>query len=117
MSTVRTDFGVTFDVHVGVTKTLEFTIIDPDTGSAKDLTDTAIYATGTVQIFKPDGTQIGTDMTVTYTTRASGIVQFTVIDTSHTLAANAGNWYGIIELSNTTPKVVEKQKFNINIIE
>ena len=117
MSTVREDFGVKFEVHVGVSKTLEFTIIDPDTGSAEDLTDTAVYATGIVKIFKPDDTQVGADMTVTYSTRASGIVQFTVLASSQTLAANAGNWYGIIELSNTTPLIVEKQKFNINIVE
>ena len=34
MSVRRQDFCVTFTVHAGTTKTLELTILDPDTGSA-----------------------------------------------------------------------------------
>ncbi|WP_428323648.1 hypothetical protein [Nitrosopumilus sp.] len=120
MSTVRTDYGVTYDVKVGSTKTLEVIIVDPDTGEAKSLADTAVYATGIAKIIKADGTQVGANMTISFgdaSQRLTGLVTFTVLASSQTLAANAGNWKGEIEISNTTPLVVDQQDFNINIKE
>lgn len=116
---VREDYGVTYEVFVGTTKTLEAIITDPDTGEAKPLTDTAIYASGVAKILKADDTQVGADMTISYgdaAQRATGLVTFTVLASSQTLAANAGNWKGEIELSNSTPLVVDQQRFNIKII-
>ena len=118
MSINREDFGVTFDVNVGTSKELELTVIDPDTGVAKDLSDTNVYATGIVQILKPDLTQIGANITIFFDTpRTTGIVTFTVTNTSHTLAANAGNWIGKVIFKNVSNQVIDQQKFNLNILE
>jgi len=116
LSTNRRDFGVLFEVHVASTKTFEFTVIDPDTGTFRDLTDTNVYATALVKIVKPDGTQIASNITVSFTNRAAGIVEFTVSNT-HTAAANAGNWVGELEISSITPNVIDQQFFNFNILE
>lgn len=118
MSINRQDFGVTFDVYVGTAKALELTIIDPDTGLAKDLSDTNVYATGIARIFKVDGTQIGGDMNCSFTTpRTTGIITFTVTSTTHTLLANAGNWIGKVIFKNVSNQVIDQQKFNLNILE
>jgi len=115
MSTTRIDYGVTFEISSGTTKIFQFTVINPETGQPKDLTDTSTYATGVAKIYKPDSTIIGT-LTISYTDRANGIVQFTVTPTEAT-NANAGNWIGDLELSNTTPLIIEQQFFNFNILE
>jgi hypothetical protein len=115
MSVRRQDFGVTFTVHAGTTKTLELTILDPDTGSAKSLTDTNVYSSGVAKIYRPDGTQVGINMTVTYSDRANGKVYFTVSSGSQTASANAGNWIGEIEFINSASLVVDQQSFNIDI--
>jgi len=115
MSTTRIDYGVTFEISAGTTKIFEFTVIDPETGQAKDLTDTATYATGEVKIYKPDNTIIGT-LTISYTDRVNGKVQWTVTPTEAS-NTNAGNWIGDLELSNTTPLIIEQQFFNFNILE
>jgi len=118
MSLNREDFGVTYPVYVGTSKALEATVIDPDTGNAKDLSDENIYASGIARIFKPDGTQIGSDMAITFgDPRTSGVVTFTVLNTSHTLAANAGNWIGKLVFKNVSNVVIDQQKFNLNILE
>ena len=118
MSVNREDFGTRFDVTAGTTKTLELTIIDPDTGVFKDLTDTNVYTTGIVKIYQPDGTAVGTDMTVNFgATRSTGVIKFTISGTDQATNANAGNWIGEIEFSNVTPVKIDQQKFNMNIIE
>lgn len=119
MSTIRTDYGVTFDVSVGVTKTLEIVITDPDTGENKLLTDTDIYHSGIARILKPDGTQIGNNMNISFGEEADrdiSLVSFIVHSNSHTLPENAGNWVGEIEIHNLSMIAIEKQKFNLNII-
>jgi len=117
MSVRREDFGTTFDVHAGTTKTLQLTILDPDTGSAKSLTDTSVYASGVVKIYKPDGTLVGSSMSVTFSDRANGVIIFTVSGTDQATNTNAGNWIGEIEFSNVTPLKIDQQFFNINIKE
>src|SRR3990167_5087663 len=116
MSTRRTDYGVTFEVHSGVTKVLTATIIDPDSGEAKDLSDTNVYTTGTAIIYKPDGTQIGSNMAVTFIApRTAGDVSFTVTSSSHTNILNSGNWIGLIKFYNVSSVLIDEQMFNINI--
>jgi len=115
MSTTRTDFGVILEMLVGSTKVFEFTIIDPATGTAKNLSDTAVFATGEVKIVKPDNTVIVT-VVITYTDRPNGVVEFT-ISSATAINANAGNWIGELELSNNVPLVIEQQFFNFNILE
>jgi len=115
MSTTRIDYGVKFDISAGTTKIFQFTVIDPETGQAKDLTDTNTYATGQVKIYKPDNTIIGT-LAVTFVDRLNGLIQWTVTPTEAS-NANAGNWIGDLELSNTTPVIIEQQFFNFDILE
>lgn len=115
MSIRRETIQPLFTVFVGTQKNLELTVLDPDTNQAKDLVDANVYATGVAKIYKPDLTQVGADMAVTFEDRANGIVSFIVLDTDHTLPANAGNWYGEIEFLNTSAKIVDQQHFSIDI--
>ena len=115
MSTRRQDFGVTFTVNVGTTKSLQLTILDPDTGLAKDLSSTTLYATSTVKIYKPDGTQIGATINATFSSRANGVMIFTVSGTNQSTLANAGNWTGEIAFANNTGATIDQQQFNIDI--
>ncbi len=115
MSTRRQDFGVTFTVNVGTTKSLQLTILDPDTGLAKDLSSNTLYAGSTVKIYKPDGTQIGATINATFSNRANGIMLFTVSGTSQATLANAGNWIGEIAFTNNGGLTVDQQQFNIDI--
>ncbi len=117
MSIRREDIQPLFTVFVGTKKQLTLTVIDPDTNQPKDLIDANVYATGVAKIFKSDGTAIGADMTISYDTRASGIVSFIVLDDDHTLLINAGNWYGEVEFINTSSDIIDQQRFGINIIE
>jgi len=115
MSTRRQDFGVTFTVNVGTTKSLQLTILDPDTGLAKDLSSNTLYAGSTVKIYKPDGTQIGATINATFSNRSNGIMLFTVSGTSQATLANAGNWIGEIAFTNNGGLTVDQQQFNIDI--
>ena len=115
MSTRRQDFGVTFTVNVGTTKSLQLTILDPDTGLAKDLSSNTVYAGSTVKIYKPDGTQIGATINATFSNRSNGIMLFTVSGTSQATLANAGNWIGEIAFTNNGGLTVDQQQFNIDI--
>lgn len=115
MSTRRQDFGVTFTVNVGTTKSLQLTILDPDTGLAKDLSSTSLYASSTVKIYKPDGTQVGATINATFSNRSNGIMLFTVSGTSQATLANAGNWIGEIAFTNNGGLTVDQQQFNIDI--
>ena len=115
MSTRRQDFGVTFTVNVGTTKSLQLTILDPDTGLAKDLSSNTLYAGSTVKIYKPDGTQVGATINATFSNRSNGIMLFTVSGTSQATLANAGNWIGEIAFTNNGGLTVDQQQFNIDI--
>jgi|TARA_R110002033_G_scaffold127185_2_gene168746 hypothetical protein len=115
MSTRRQDFGVTFTVNVGTTKSLQLTILDPDTGLAKDLSSNTVYAGSTVKIYKPDGTQVGATINATFSNRSNGIMLFTVSGTSQATLANAGNWIGEIAFTNNGGLTVDQQQFNIDI--
>ena len=117
MSVRRQDFGATFTIFPGTTKTMQITILDPDTGNAKSLADTNVYASGTVKIYKPGGTLVGSSMSVNFSDRANGVVNFTVSGTSQATTANAGNWIGEIEFINTAGLKVDQQSFNIDIKE
>ena len=115
MSTRRQDFGVTFTVNVGTTKSLQLTILDPDTGLAKDLSSNTVYAGSTVKIYKPDGTQVGATINATFSNRSNGIMLFTVSGTSQATLANAGNWIGEIAFTNNGGLTVDHQQYNIDI--
>ena len=104
-----------FRVKVGSKPTLQLTITD-DAGTAKNLSNTVTYATGRWKVWKPDGTLI-INGSITYATRASGIVTYTLV-TSDTLIANAGIWSGEIEPWDSSGAVSEQTKtFNFVIEE
>ncbi len=118
MSIRREQINPTFEVFVGTKKQFLLTVIDPDTNEKKDLVDAAIYATGVAKIFKSDGTAVGADMAIVYEApRSDGIISFIVLDTDHTLPANAGNWWGEVEFINNVAEIIDQQRFGINIIE
>ena len=54
-------------------------------------------------------------MSVNFSDRANGVVNFTVSGTSQATTANAGNWIGEIEFINSANLVVDQQSFNIDI--
>jgi len=104
-----------FRVKVGSKPTLQLTITD-DAGTAKNLSNTVTYNTGKWKVWKPDGTLL-IDGNITYATRASGIVTYTLV-TSDTVIANAGIWSGEIELLDSSGGVSEQTKtFNFVIEE
>ena len=104
-----------FRVKVGSKPTLQLTITD-DAGTAKNLSNTVTYNTGKWKVWKPDGTLV-INGNITYATRASGIVTYTLV-TSDTVIANAGIWSGEIELLDSSGGISEQTKtFNFVIEE
>ncbi len=104
-----------FRVKSGSTATLELTITD-DVGTAKDLSNDVTYASGLWKVWKPDGTLI-INGAITFTTRASGLISYTLTSTN-TALANAGIWEGEVELKNSNGNMSEQTKsFNFVIEE
>lgn len=116
MSIRMGDYGDTLEIFAGTTKQFTITITDPTTGSAIDMSDTVVYASGIFKILKPDFTQIGTNVSISFSSRAAGQIQFTITSTIAAVS-NAGNWIGELEISNATPVVIDQQRFNFNIIQ
>lgn len=115
MSTTRIDYGTLLDIFAGTTKLFTLIVTDPVTGDPKNLSDTSVFNTGRVKIVKPDTTIIAT-LSITYSDRPNGEIEFTVTSADAT-NANAGNWVGNMELENDSAQIVEQQHFNFNIIE
>lgn len=114
MSIRRTDYGGTFEMNVGSTKT--FTpFIEDENGNQQSFESTTTYATIEVVIYKPDGTILDT-ITGAYADRRNGKVSFTV-PAATAVIANAGNWIGEVILKNNVPEVIDQRKFNFNILE
>jgi hypothetical protein len=104
-----------YRVKVGSRATLELTVQD-STGTAKNLSNTVTYATGRWKVWKPDGTLI-VDGAITFSDRTNGVIQYALAATD-TVAANAGNWTGEVELLNSSAIMSEQTKsFNFTIEE
>ena len=104
-----------FRVKAGSTATLELTITD-DTGTAKNLSNDVTYASGLWKVWKPDGTLV-INGAITFTTRASGLISYTLTSTN-TALANAGVWEGEVELKDSNGDMSEQTKsFNFIIEE
>ena len=104
-----------FRVKAGSTATLELTITD-DTGTAKNLSNDVTYASGLWKVWKPDGTLV-INGAITFTTRASGLISYTLTSTN-TALANAGIWEGEVELKDSNGDMSEQTKsFNFVIEE
>jgi len=94
-----------FRVKAGSRSILQLTVAD-SSGTGKDLSNTTTYATGKWKVWKPDGTLI-IDGNISYTTRATGIVQYT-LSAADTAIANAGIWAGEVELKDTSNVISEQ---------
>ena len=104
-----------FRVKAGSTATLQITVTD-NSGTAKNLSNTVTYNSGKWKVWKPDGTLL-INGTITFVTRASGIVSYTLTSTD-TAIANAGNWSGEVELLDSSNVISEQTKtFNFSIEE
>ena len=113
MSTRRQNFEATFEIHAGTEKQFAIEIVDPDTGSHKDLSDSTLYSDIVVKIYRPDGTILET-LPGTFEDRQTGVVLFTVPPQTN---ENAGNWIGNVEFLNNGNTIVDQQFFGINILE
>ena len=107
MSQNLTPRDVEYRVKSGSRATLELTVQD-SSGTAKNLSNTVTYATGSWKVWKPDGTLI-INGTLTFTTRASGVVSYALL-ASDTVAANVGRWEGEVELKDSSGNISEQTK-------
>ena len=94
-----------FRVKAGSRATLQLTVAD-SSGAGKDLSNTTTYSTGKWKVWKPGGTLI-IDGNISFTTRSTGIVQYTLSATD-TVAANAGIWAGEVELKDNNGVISEQ---------
>ena len=94
-----------FRVKAGSRTTLQLTVAD-SSGVGKDLSNTTTYATGKWKVWKPGGTLV-IDGNLVFTTRASGIVSYTLSATD-TAVANAGIWAGEVELKDSNGDISEQ---------
>jgi len=101
------DKPIIYTIKVGSTNALQFNIYD-DTGvNLRDLSNTSTYASGTLRVWKPDGTLV-INGAITFTTRASGLVTYGV-SSSDSVAANAGKWYGEIQMKSNDGTTITLQ--------
>lgn len=116
MSLRREDHNETFEIYVNGTLTFEINMKNAN-GDTLSLSNAALYSTGVVQIIRPDGTQIGDDMTISILDRPNGRIEF-IVPTTITTPENAGNWSARLVLYNNeeTPQIIEQQLFNFNIL-
>ena len=115
MSTNMIGRATEYRVKAGSRATLSLTITD-SAGTAKSLTDTVTYASGSWKVWKPNGTLI-INGAITYDDRANGIIIY-ALTANDTLLANAGNWEGEVELLNSAGVMSEQTKsFNFTIEE
>ena len=115
MSTNMIGRATEYRVKAGSRATLSLTITD-SAGTAKSLTDTVTYASGSWKVWKPNGTLI-INGAITYDDRANGIIIY-ALTANDTLIANAGNWEGEVELKNNLGTMIEHtQSFNFTIEE
>jgi hypothetical protein len=94
-----------FRVKAGSRAILQLTVAD-SSGAGKDLSNTTTYATGKWKVWKPGGTLI-IDGNVSFTTRSTGIIQYTLSATD-TVIANAGIWAGEVELKDASGNISEQ---------
>ena len=115
MSTNMIGRATEYRVKAGSRATLSLTITD-SAGTAKSLTDTVTYASGSWKVWKPDGTLI-INGAITYDDRANGIIIY-YLSATDTAIGNAGNWEGEVELKNSSGTMIEQtQSFNFTIEE
>ena len=103
-----------YRVKAGSRATLSLTITD-SAGTAKSLTDTVTYASGSWKVWKPDGILI-INGAITYDDRANGIIIY-ALTANDTLITNAGIWEGEVELKDSNGDISEQTKSFTFMIE
>src|SRR5690242_7793059 len=112
MSSVYSDLGEVYDILVGTTKLFESVIDDPETGGVMDITDTSIFATAKVLLYKPNGNLLCAPITGQYFDRENGIISWEAGTFVNELS---GNWKGVIQMFNDNGTCINQQFFNFNI--
>ena len=112
MSSVYQDLGETYTIKVGSTILFESVIDDPETGQVMDITDTGVFATAKVLLYKPNGNYICAPIVAQYSDRPNSIVSWQAGTFDNTLS---GNWKGVIQLFNNASQCVTQQFFNFNV--
>tara|TARA_R110002051_G_scaffold152947_3_gene225499 strand:- start:3076 stop:3429 length:354 start_codon:yes stop_codon:yes gene_type:complete len=107
--------NIEFIVKVGARSNVVINIADAS-GVAKNLSDTATYATAKWKIWKPDGTLL-VNGTASYSNRSTGEITY-LLASADTVIANAGIWEGEVELLNSSGIMTEQSEtFNFTIEE
>jgi hypothetical protein len=107
--------NIEFIVKVGARSNVIINITD-SSGVAKNLSDTATYATAKWKVWKPDGTLL-INGTASYSNRSTGEITYLLTSTD-TVIANAGIWEGEVELWNSSSILTEQSEtFNFTIEE
>ena len=107
--------NIEFIVKVGARSNVVINIAE-SSGVAKNLSDTATYATAKWKVWQPDGT-ILINGTASYSNRATGEISYLLVS-ADTVIANAGIWEGEVELWNSSDILTEQSEtFNFTIEE
>ena len=107
--------NIEFIVKVGARSNVVINIAD-SSGVAKNLSDTATYATAKWKVWQPDG-KILINGTASYSNRATGEITYLLVS-ADTVIAKAGIWEGEVELLNSSGIMTEQSEtFNFTIEE
>ena len=112
MSNVYVDLGEVYDIIVGTTKLFESTISDPETSQNLDITDTQVFATSKVLLYRPNGNLICAPITAQYADRPNSIISWVAGAFTNDFA---GNHKGVIQMFNNQGQLINQQFFNFNI--
>ncbi len=105
---------VEYTVKVGSRKTVTLSLTDT-CNVAVPMCCVCIYNSGSWKVFKPCGTIVFCG-DIVYTTRASGLVSYT-LGVCDAIAANKGSWAGEVEYINASCVISDHSqtfRFNIN---
>ena len=105
--------NIEFIVKSGARSSVVISIADAS-GVAKNLSDTATYATAKWKVWQPDGTLI-INGDATYADRTTGQISY-ALTSANTAIANAGVWEGEIEFLNSSGAISDQSEtFNFTI--
>ena len=104
---------IEFNVKSGATSTLIMNVTT-SSGTAKNMSSTATYATAKWKVWQPDGTLI-INGDAAYADRASGQISY-ALTSVNTAITNAGVWEGEIEFLNSSGAISDQSEtFNFTI--
>lgn len=104
---------IEFNVKSGATSTLVLNVTT-SSGTVKNMSSTATYATAKWKVWKPDGTLI-INGTASFTDRLNGQISY-ALTSNDTAIANAGVWEGEVEFLNSSGAISDQSEtFNFTI--